>query len=124
VLLGIGQGRSLRWLSSSTGRPAMEDSFTVEVTGKDCWPTTPVTVVALKMSASRVLSNSVARGISLQQNHRKQSDGSTLQSMRCPCALVAPSRNVVEDFKLGYFSGAHVLHSATVSGKVTGEPVL
>ena len=124
MLLGIGQGRSLPWLSSSTGRPAMKDSFTVEVTGNDCCPAAPVAMVALKMNASKILSNSAARGISLQQNHRKQQDGSTLQRMLCTCALEAPSQNVVEDFKLGYFSGVHFLHSATVTGKVTGEPVL
>jgi hypothetical protein len=124
VLLGIGQGRSLRWLSSSTGRPAIEGSFTVEVTGNDCCPATPVTMVALKMNASRIFSNSVARGISLQQNHRKQCDGSTLRSMLCPCALEAPSQNVVEDFKLGYFSDGQDLHSEAVTGTVGDEPVL
>ena len=65
MLSGIGQGKSFPWLSSSTGRPAMEDSFTVEVTGKDCYPATTVTH---RKNAISILASSVARVISHHQN--------------------------------------------------------
>jgi len=38
MLSGIGHGSSFSSLSNATGRPAIDDSSTVEMTGKDCCP--------------------------------------------------------------------------------------
>jgi len=55
MLLGIGQGRSFPWLSSSTGRPAMVGSSAVETTGKGfcCC----ATVIVQRVSASTAVRN-------------------------------------------------------------------
>ena len=53
----------------------------------------------------------------------------TRLSKRSACPLVmskatrVPSKNVVEDFKLGYLRGDQVLHSETVAGKFGAGPV-
>ena len=56
MLSGIGQGSSFPSLSNATGRPAMDGSFTVEMTGKDCCPATNG---ALKRTAINTLANPV-----------------------------------------------------------------
>jgi hypothetical protein len=38
----MGQGKSFPWLSSATGRPAIEETSTVETTGKGCCAATMV----------------------------------------------------------------------------------
>src|SRR5580700_12239796 len=50
----------------------MEDSFTVEVTGKDCCAATPETAAtnaALEQTTITILASSPARVISLRHNH-------------------------------------------------------
>src|SRR5580658_9612372 len=89
----MGHGSSFPWLSSATGRPATEDSFTVEVTGKDCWPATLAATAALKKTAIRILANSVARFISLHGNLRKQRTVSR-QRAEQPAAQDVASQNV------------------------------
>jgi hypothetical protein len=85
VSFGIGHGSSFPWLSSATGRPAIEDSFTVEVTGKDCCPATLGTTAALRENAIKTLAIAVARVISLHGNNRKKQKG-------CPAHLSAAVR--------------------------------
>jgi hypothetical protein len=77
VLSGIGQGSSFPWLSNATGRPAMEDSFTVETVGKGCCA---ATTVALKKNVMNTLANSVARVIAHHQDCRNEYDRSSDQS--------------------------------------------
>lgn len=48
---GIGHGSSLPPLSNATGRPAMDDSFTVEITGKGCCPATTGATKKIAMNA-------------------------------------------------------------------------
>lgn len=68
MVFGMGHGSNFPWLSSSTGRPAIEDSFTVDVTGKACCAAIPLTLTSmaeLKRKAIRILANSRARVIPL-----------------------------------------------------------
>lgn len=84
---GIGHGSSFPWLSSATGRPAIEDSFTVEVTGKDCCPATLGTTAALKETAIKIFAIAVARVISLHGNNRKEKKMMPPRTSAQPCAL-------------------------------------
>ena len=77
MLSGIGHGNSFPWLSSATGRPAMEGSFTVDTTGNGCCPEA---TAALKTKATNTLANSVARVITHHQDRRNKYDGSSDQS--------------------------------------------
>ena len=50
MLSGIGHGSSFPSLSNATGRPAMDDSLTVETAGKDCCPATTAELRKIAMS--------------------------------------------------------------------------
>lgn len=52
MLSGIGHGSSFPSLSNAIGRPAMDDSSTVEMTGKDCCPATSGELRKIAISAS------------------------------------------------------------------------
>lgn len=77
MLSGIGQGSSFPWLSSATGRPAMDESLTVVTVAKGCCP---AATAVLRTNATNTLANSVARVITHHQDRRDEYDGSSDQS--------------------------------------------
>ncbi len=74
MLSGIGQGSSFPWLSSATGLPAIDESFTVETTERGCCA--PATA-ALRQNAITTFANLVARVIAHHQDRRDKYDGSS-----------------------------------------------